>query len=294
MTDLRSIKAYKMKAGEQKTAPAKPSLIISFILHLALLLLAIIGLPLIGKKIIDSPHVIVEIMPIAPENNLDHKKVEEPKPKEKDAPKSAPPSPPEPKIEEKKPQEKIEEKPKLAKHEEKKKPEPIKPEKNIVEKPKEKKLVKEKEEKKVLDKKNIDDYESLLKNIKDSSEKKTESTNKSKNYSKINDYDKNKTLSITTENDIKRQLYACWSPPSGAKNAKDMAVVVRIKFAKDGSVVEASHVDHGMFSGNQFYNAAVAAALRAVWKCSPLNIPKNEYENWKEIEFNFDPSSIIY
>ena len=101
-------------------------------------------------------------------------------------------------------------------------------------------------------------------------------------------------MSITTENDIKRQLYACWSPPSGAKSAKDMAVVVRIKFGPDGSVVEANHVDHGIFLGNQFYKAAVAAALRAVLKCSPLQIPKNEYEAWKEIEFNFDPSSIIY
>jgi outer membrane biosynthesis protein TonB len=292
MIDLRLIKAKKPVLDQPTKNKQGLPLAVSIIFHFVILLIVLIGLPFVGKKIIDSPHVVVEIMPIAKENNLNQKRAEELKPKFKEAPKSSPaPAVPEPKPEEVKP--KIaEEKPLPPKPKEEKKQEPLKPVKKAEEKKRDKKS--KPEEKKILDKKKIDDYESLLKNLSESSEKKNDIDNKSQNHSKINDYDQNKALSITTENAIKRQLYGCWSPPSGAKNAREMAVVVRIKFAPDGSVIEASHVDRGIFTGNHFYNAAVAAALRAVWKCSPLQIPKNEYDNWKEIEFNFDPSSIIY
>lgn len=291
MTELRFIRAYKPLQIERAKFKQPLSLIISIIFHLGILLLALIGLPYMGKKIIDSPHVVVEIMPIAKDNNLDAKKVEVAKPQTKEAPKAAPTAAASSlKLEEPKPRA-AEEKLLPLKAKEEKKQEQLQSRKKPEEKKKETQKL---EAKKILDKKKIDDYESLLKSLNDSSEKKNDSENKSKNYSKINDYDQNRALSITTENAIKRQLYGCWSPLSGAKNAKEMAVVVRIKFARDGSVIEAGHVDRGIFIGNQFYSAAVAAALRAVWKCSPLQIPQDDYEKWKEIEFNFDPSSIIY
>jgi len=283
MNKISRILANKpIKEFDQISQDKKTSLI-SAIAHLIIFILVIVGLPFMGKKLQDSPHVVVEIMPISKVNNLDSKKTEETKKPEKETPKSPPVAAPE--------------KTKEPEKKEAVKPEPVKIDTKPEPKKKEIKPEKKKKpapEQKVLDKKNIEDYESLLKNINQSSDKKTESKNQSQNHSKINDYDQNKNLSITTENDIKRQLYACWSPPAGAKNVKDMAVIVRIKFASDGTVTEANYVDKGVFAGNQFYKAAVSAALRAVWKCSPLQIPKDEYEYWKEIEFNFDPSAIVY
>ena len=287
----------------------KYSTILSIILHSIFVILILFGLPFAGKKIIDSPHVIVEIMPISKIDNLPtkssteqpKKEIDKPKPLAKQAEET--PKPQETKKEEPKPQkiiEPVKKEPVIPE----KKPTPVEKPKEIVpEKPKVEKKLKDKKqvlpkappkEKKILDKNKIDDYESLLKNIDESAQNTNDKKTNTKNHSKIDNQDLSKPLSITTESDIKRQLYGCWSPPSGAKNAKDMTVLVRIKFAPDGSIIEANHIETGIFVGDVFYKAAVSAALRAVWKCSPLQIPKEEYDAWKEIEFNFNPSSMIY
>jgi outer membrane biosynthesis protein TonB len=274
----------------------KSTFFISLIFHIIISIIAIIGLPFFKKQINESPHVIVEIMPISKMDNLPTQSSDNIK-KEKEVPsaKTTPDS-------QNNDQQKIkkEETPKdtnkaneVVIPDKKKLPKKVIEKKEIIQKPENK--TKEKiEPKKILDRKKIENYESLLKTLEEPSEQKTDHKIKSTNYSKLNNQDINKPLSITTENDIKRQLYQCWSPPSGAKNAKDMAVIVRIKFAPDGTVTEANHIDTGFMQGDQFYKAAIAAAIRAVWKCSPLTIPRQEYETWKEIEFNFDPGTMIY
>jgi outer membrane biosynthesis protein TonB len=287
MIDLKLIKAIKNQNNDKKSLACHVSVFFSSALHLVILVISIIGLPFTQKKITDSPHIVVDIMPIAQDNNLDTKKNDAKPLKKKDTPKSGAPSAPPLPVEDKKRDQVL----KKATH-----PKPKEAQKQML-KNNEKKATATKsiqDKKHILDQQKISDYESLLKNINTQPSQENNSQNQSNNHSKINDYDQNKALSITTENAIKRQLYGCWSPPAGAKNAKNMAVIVSIKFAPDGSVIDAKHVERGVFAGNQFYNAAVAAAIRAVWKCSPLQIPHQEYDRWKEIEFNFDPSAMIY
>ena len=46
---------------------------------------------------------------------------------------------------------------------------------------------------------------------------------------------------------------------------------------------------------DRFYRAAAESAMRAVQndKCSPLKLPPDKYDRWKEITLTFDPSKMV-
>jgi hypothetical protein len=44
---------------------------------------------------------------------------------------------------------------------------------------------------------------------------------------------------------------------------------------------------------DRYFRSAAEAAQRAVLKCAPLKLPVEQYEIWKEIKFNFDPSKML-
>ena len=54
-------------------------------------------------------------------------------------------------------------------------------------------------------------------------------------------------------------------------------------------------VDKGRMSSDRFYRAAAESALRAVQntRCSPLKLPVDKYERWKEMTLRFDPSQMV-
>ena len=37
----------------------------------------------------------------------------------------------------------------------------------------------------------------------------------------------------------------------------------------------------------------VEATVRAVWKCSPLHVPLEKYDTWKQLLLHFDPSGML-
>lgn len=94
---------------------------------------------------------------------------------------------------------------------------------------------------------------------------------------------------------IRDQVEPCWSPPVGAREADDLAVVVHIIVGPGGRVRSASIVDAPMMAINTYFQAAADAARRAVLnpRCQPLRLPQEHYDLWKEIRFNFDPREML-
>ena len=94
---------------------------------------------------------------------------------------------------------------------------------------------------------------------------------------------------------IKRRLYQSWNVPIGIKGARDLNVVIKIKLDEQGYVTDAKVVDEERIKRDSAFRAAAESAQRAVWdpRVSPLPLPKEKYETWKEIEFTFNPKNMM-
>ncbi len=267
---------------------------ISSLLHLLLFSLLIFSFPQCKQQRPPEVIISVDLLPIAKETNIENKQnktksdkedklIEKPKAKEE-------------------PEKVIEEPKKPA---EEKKPDPISetPKKEIkkIEKKKEEKPVivkskpapKKEEKKKKKPKPKVSEYDALLKTLEESNVKSDvdEIVDKpSKGPHNIG-----KALSLSLRDSIKKQIEQCWSPPAGNKDAGKLQVLLDISFKQDGSVSSAKVVNNSRYSNDEMYRVAADAAVRAVYKCSPLQgLPIDQYSAWENIEFNFDPSDMIY
>ena len=95
---------------------------------------------------------------------------------------------------------------------------------------------------------------------------------------------------------VRRQLEGCWSIPAGAKDAADMKVAIRIQLRQDGALSGPPRVrDQGRMERDPSFLAVAESALRALRdpRCMPLKLPFDQYGLWKEITFNFDPREAL-
>ncbi len=90
---------------------------------------------------------------------------------------------------------------------------------------------------------------------------------------------------------LKQQLSACWNPPVGVREARDLAVRVRFSLNRDGSLSGEPVVANR--GSNPMFQVAAETALRAVRSCQPLRLPAAKYEFWQEVEVNFDPAEMF-
>ena len=94
---------------------------------------------------------------------------------------------------------------------------------------------------------------------------------------------------------IRAQIFLCWNPPIGGADVRDMTVVLRADYAKDGTIIGLPKLvsQSGATAGNADYARVFAdTARRAMLRCSPLKLPVKLYDSWKTIELNFDPKSL--
>ena len=70
-----------------------------------------------------------------------------------------------------------------------------------------------------------------------------------------------------------------------------MTVDIRMEIAKDGTVTKADIINKNRMNVDGSFRAAAESAQRAVLdpQCNPLPLPKNKYEQWKDLEFSFNP-----
>jgi colicin import membrane protein len=95
------------------------------------------------------------------------------------------------------------------------------------------------------------------------------------------------TLSQSEIDALRAQIQACWNPPPGSLDSRDLVVQVRLQLNRDGSVsAEPQVLNRG--SHPQFQVAA-EAARRAIRRCAPYKMPIAKYDIWQDVEVTFDP-----
>ncbi len=301
----------------------RTTLILSGILHLALIILALIGLPHLIKKreVIQLQEVPVEVVEVGP---MTIAKLAEPNPKPLPPPpkptppkpepppppqqaKEAPPPPPEVKVPE--PPKQVAEKPPEPEPKPEPKPEPPKeepkPEPPKKEEPKPKPPEPKKEEPKPKKEepkpkppeKTLD---SVLKNV---AKLKTD-TPPSKEPPKETSSEPpqplaaktGERLSISEEDALRRQIRNCWNVPVGAKGVENMQAEIRVLFDASLRVTNVQYVSGtGNPNTDPHFRAFVESALRAplLPGCNTLNIPRDKYGDKGSILMKFSPKDMF-
>ena len=97
------------------------------------------------------------------------------------------------------------------------------------------------------------------------------------------------TMTISEIDLLRQQLHSCLNLNVGVANLKEIKPVIYIEVNPDRTVKSAKVVNQERLIDPSFRTAA-EAAMRAVNNpdCSPLLLPEDKYDLWKEINFTFD------
>ena len=283
------------------------SIIVSSVLHAALIFITAMSLPFLAKKPLDIPPIVsVELIQIAEKTNIPFapkakKIIEKVKEKEKKlVSEQAPPK----KVKKTKTKTVVS----VDKNEkiDSKTPDAIPlPEKTVkkIETKKESKQNPDKLDEEVkqvseFEKKDLFDPNELKAKIDkakiDSSKEKFKKTNEI-----TQDQDRSVLtgkLTITEEQALQAQIFGCWSVPLGLPFAPDdMLVRIKLSLKPDGSIEDMEMLDHVKMNtpGKESFRTLADSVRRAVQICNPLNVPASGYERWKKIIFNFDASDML-
>jgi hypothetical protein len=115
------------------------------------------------------------------------------------------------------------------------------------------------------------------------------------NNSRISGLQANRNTA-TIQDFIRDKMRECWTAPVGAVNISEMIVVIRFSLNPEGFLMGPPKLQNQtqIFASNDpFYRAAAEGALRAVRLCEPYELPREIYDQWKELELNFDPSDMV-
>ena len=302
----------------------RESYVFSGLLHLALFLLAVFGLPQFWREIpMEEAPIVVDIVPIGAKTNppplQDNKPQPEPQKAEPEPPKPEPPKPEPPKPEPPKPPPpppppaptppappppKPEPEPSPIPKPEPK-PEPPKPEPPLPPKP-EPRPEPPKKQKDVKD-----ELDSLLKSVdkkkptpKDELDKLLKSTEKLKPSVPENktatqtapqavrgsaSHNPNEPVSMTERDRIRAHIERFWNVPAGAKDADKLVVMIKVSVLPDGTVTAAEVELNPAMMMNPYYQAAADSARRAVRAASPLPIPADKYDQFRDFTLAFNP-----
>ncbi len=93
---------------------------------------------------------------------------------------------------------------------------------------------------------------------------------------------------------IRAQVTPCFTPPVGSAAAGKITALLHIAISRDGSIAGRPGLvsQTGVTGANAAYARAFAeAAMRAVLRCAPLKLPAAQYDQWAQVEINFDPAN---
>ncbi len=287
------------------------SVFISVFLHLGLVAIAYFGIPSLRHDVMVEAPILVEILNVAEITNVPSKQVkqekntndEPPKPIVKVAPKSKPKMKPV-----------LAEEPKEVAivpppPEAKPKPKPIAKEKLKAPamlariKPKRKPTLRPE-----------DTFAAVLKTVADLNsqsaqtkvakpqKKKPKPRPKSSFQERItkalgaeqHNFDQSRVISISEIDHVRQQITKCWSPPAGAKDARNMIIEISVSMNLDGTVQDARINNKGLQT-DTFLRAMAESALRAVLNrhCQPFKLPRDKFDRWKTMKLVFNPKEML-
>ena len=99
-------------------------------------------------------------------------------------------------------------------------------------------------------------------------------------------------LGISDQDLLRSHIAVCWTPPPGAAGADTLIVDIIVRLNKRAEVKDVEIEDKARMKADPTFKAAARAAQRAIFNCSPLPLPLDKYDAWKELSFAFDPRFI--
>lgn len=100
------------------------------------------------------------------------------------------------------------------------------------------------------------------------------------------------SLSQNEMDALRGQIQKCWNPPPGVADAGSMRVTISMQLNPSGELEGMPQILDGGGT-SMVARAASEAAVRAVRRCAPYNLPADKYETWSEVKMNFDPSQMF-
>lgn len=274
-----------------------------------ILFFAVVGLPQLGQKKLELQNpVIVDLVdikdvkrgPVSAAPNTTRKRAPEKaavrKTEQKEPPKAAKTDikPPEPKkIEPEKPKDK-------PKADEK----PVAPKDTINLKPQDKKKPADKAKDKKVEKPEdkAADFNAMLKNLVGDDAPTPPAEDEPSAHAPVDENARTavaatygKELTLSDMDALRHQLAQCWNIPSGAVDAENLIVDIRVVVRPDRTVESATIVDQNRYRTEPFFRAAADSARRAVLnpRCSPLDLPDDQYDTWKNMIIRFNPREMF-
>ena len=263
------------------------SLFFSIAFHTIMILLTILSLPFMIREPVDLPPIVsVELIQITDKTNIPYapkaRKVIE-KVKEEEKRVVSEQAPPSAKAKEKPdkipmPDEKKEKKEIVKK---KQNPEEIKPEIRQSSEFEKKEIIDTNQIAALIDKAKQDEA------LTQKSDSKITQSNQKNSFAT--------GLTLSQEDALRAQIFGCWSVPLGLPYDEDLLVRIKLNLKKDGTISKSEILDHERMNrpGQKFYKILAESALRAVRICQPLKVPPTGYDNWKELQLNFNPSEML-
>jgi outer membrane biosynthesis protein TonB len=107
-------------------------------------------------------------------------------------------------------------------------------------------------------------------------------------------FDQSRAISISEIDYVRQQITKCWSPPAGAKDARNMIIEIAVSMNSDGTVRDARINNTGL-QADTFLRAMAESALRAVLNrhCQPFKLPRDKFDRWKTLKLVFNPKEML-
>jgi outer membrane biosynthesis protein TonB len=99
-------------------------------------------------------------------------------------------------------------------------------------------------------------------------------------------------LGISVQDRLRSHIAVCWTPPPGASGADALIVDIIVRLNQRAEVKDVEIEDKARMQSDATFKAAALAAQRAIVDCSPLPLPLDQYDVWKELTFDFNPQFI--
>jgi hypothetical protein len=89
---------------------------------------------------------------------------------------------------------------------------------------------------------------------------------------------------------ISSQVYPHWIVPSGVRDAENIIIEIRVQLRDGGLVIPSSIkiLDEKRYATDYIFRAAADSARRAILEASPLNIPKDKIDLFRDFVFCFN------
>ena len=98
-----------------------------------------------------------------------------------------------------------------------------------------------------------------------------------------------KQMAVSYIDAIRIKLRSCWNLDPGAKDIKNMKIVIRTSISPDGNINAIEILNKEEYLSSSWFKAVAESAKRALIICSPYSLPIEFYKDWKDIVFTFYP-----